>query len=137
MDWLKKAQIQPSAPRVAIAQFVWGTTDHPTAEDVKAAIGDEYSLATVYNTLHLLVEKGLLREVREAPSEAVRYDRNTKPHFHFFDEATGEMHDLDPRVLRIAPDMTMLGADYQVTGIEVTVRGTMKSKPSNQKENKS
>ncbi len=128
---LKGADINPSAPRLAIASFVCNTMSHPTAEDVKREVERSFpsvSLATVYNTLNLFVEKGILREVKDPATKSVRYDPNVKPHYHFIDEETGAMMDLDPRVLRINPDLNLLGRDFQITGIEVTLRGHKKSK---------
>ncbi len=121
--------IQVSAPRLAVADYVFNTKDHPTAEEVKAEVEKRMpavSLATVYNTLHLFVEKGLLKAVRDPKSETWRYDCNTRPHFHFFDEQTGRMHDLDPRLLRIAPDFNRLNEQFEVSEIEVTVKGRLK-----------
>lgn len=123
---LKDSGIQPSAPRLAIAKFVWNTTSHPTADEVKFEVEKSFptvSLATVYNTLNLFVEKGLLKEVKDPNSDRVRYDCNTKPHFHFLDEETGEMLDLDPRALKISPNHEMLGRSFEIKEIEVILRG--------------
>ena len=38
---LKVAGIQPSASRMAIAAFVWNTTSHPTAEEVKKEVDEQ------------------------------------------------------------------------------------------------
>jgi len=130
---LTEKGIQASAPRMAIASYVWDTISHPTAEDVKREVEKTFptvSLATVYNTLNLFVEKGLLREVQDANQKSVRYDCNMKPHFHFIDEATGEMMDLDPLALRISPDFISLGKEFEISGVDVTVRGRRLGKSS-------
>jgi len=131
---LREVGIQPSAPRLAIASYVWNTTSHPTAEEVKEEVEKTFptvSLATVYNTLRLFVEKGLLREVQDYHTRAIRYDCNTKPHFHFVDSETGEMLDLDPKMLRISPEMSVLGKEFQITEIEVTLHGRRLRKVKN------
>jgi len=72
--------IQPSAHRVAVAQCVLTTHDHPSADRVWARVRDRFpmiSRATVYNTLHLFVEKHLLRELHLAPDSVV-FDANTE-----------------------------------------------------------
>ena len=64
---LKKAGVQPTAQRIAICRFVLCQADHPTADQVKAWADKNFpkmSLATVYNTLNLWVEAGLLQELR-------------------------------------------------------------------------
>ena len=61
---LETRGIQPSAQRVAVAEYVLHTERHPTAEQVLAGVRARFpriSRATVYNTLNLFVEKGLLR----------------------------------------------------------------------------
>jgi len=63
-ETLRAHGIQPSAPRMAIANYVWNTKSHPRAEDVKTEVEKTFpmvSLATVYNTLNLFVKKGLLK----------------------------------------------------------------------------
>ncbi|NJP41435.1 transcriptional repressor [Oscillospiraceae bacterium HV4-5-C5C] len=58
--------------------------DHPTAEEVYAALKPDYprlSLATVYRNLNLFVEQGKLLKV-ELPSEPVRYDIRLPKHIH-------------------------------------------------------
>jgi Fur family peroxide stress response transcriptional regulator len=132
---LNDADIQASAPRLAIASFVLNTESHPTAEDIKREVEKSFpmvSLATVYNTLKLFVERGLVIEVEDSGSRGVkrciRYDRNTKPHFHFIDEDTGEMHDLDPRALKVSPNQSLLGSQYVISEINVTVKGRRSKK---------
>jgi Fe2+ or Zn2+ uptake regulation protein len=127
---LCESDIQPSAPRLAIASYVLNTDSHPTAEDVKSAVEKTFpmvSLATVYNTLNLFMEKELVAGVEDISSKgtkrSLRYDRNTKPHFHFLDEETGEMHDLDPRALKVSPNQSLLGSQFDISEINVTVKG--------------
>jgi Fur family iron response transcriptional regulator len=61
--------IHPSAHRVAVAQYVLTTHDHPSADRAWDRVRERFpmiSRATVYNTLNLFVEKGLLRELHLA-----------------------------------------------------------------------
>src|SRR5215218_8227146 len=93
---LEKHGIQPTAQRVAIAEYVLRTEEHPSADKVWAIVGESFpaiSRATVYNTLNLFVEKGLLRELHLAP-DSVLFDPNTEPHHHFIVEATGQIYDI-------------------------------------------
>ena len=66
IDQLTRLGIRPSAQRVAIAAYVLATEEHPSADmvwsRVKATL-PVVSRATVYNTLKLFVEKGLLQEL--------------------------------------------------------------------------
>lgn len=93
---LREHDIQPSAQRVAVAKYVLQTEEHPSAESVLSRIQPTFpmiSRATVYNTLHLFVERGLLREVKLGTSSVV-YDSNIEKHHHLIDEETGEIHDI-------------------------------------------
>jgi len=79
--------------RLAILTYLEGNTAHPSAEEIYAAMSERFptmSFATVYNTLNLLVEKGLIgmQTIREG---AVVFDPNVRKHHHFIDEETGEI----------------------------------------------
>ena len=66
--------IQPSAQRVVVAERVLDSEAHPSADQVLAEVTRALpmiSRATVYNTLNLLVEKGLLRELVLTPGRVV------------------------------------------------------------------
>lgn len=81
-----------------------GRPKHVTAEYVHAALRrsrTRVSLATVYNALHQFTAAGLLNEVMIDPGR-VYFDTHTGPHHHFFDEATGQLHDIPAREVRIA-----------------------------------
>ena len=52
--------------RLAICKFILGRNDHPTAEIIYQELRKEYptiSLGTIYKTLHLLKELGLIQEL--------------------------------------------------------------------------
>ncbi len=72
--------------------------------------------ATVYNTLSLFVEKGLLRALHLAPDSTL-FDPNTDRHHHFIDEETGRIYDIpwdqvDVNNAKPLPDFEV--HDYQV-----------------------
>lgn len=106
---LKDAGIQPSAQRIAVGAFVLDTCAHPSADQVFAAVrdavssagpsagpalGPSLSRATVYNTLHLFTEKGLLQQLVIAEGRVV-FDPKTTPHHHFVDDDSGAILDVD------------------------------------------
>lgn len=123
---LKHAGINPTAQRIAICRYVLCDAEHPSAEDVKHWVDRNFpkmSLATVYNTLRILVEGGLLRELRLPHSESVLYDNNVSAHYHFLDEESGELTDVDPAAIRLDPS---LEAAYRIDAVEVLLRGRRK-----------
>jgi Fur family iron response transcriptional regulator len=67
-----------------------------------------------------LVEGGLLREFRFPHSERVIYDCNTQDHYHFIDERSGELFDVEPGDVTVEP---RLGKAFQIDRVEVLLRG--------------
>ena len=115
--------IQPSAQRVAIAGYVLGTHEHPSADQVLERVRASFpmvSRATVYNTLHLLVEKGLLRELVLAEGKVV-YDPKLERHHHFVDEESGAIHDIPWGALQVSRVGTL--SEYDVREYQVVLRG--------------
>lgn len=89
--------IQPTAQRIDIAAIFFAGDMHLSADQVIARVGQAgrpVSKATVYNTLGLLAERGLLKQVI-VDAAKVFYDSNTKPHFHFFNVDDGELTDVE------------------------------------------
>ena len=96
VDVLRSRGIQPSAQRVAVAQHILDAHDHPSADEVFARVKKRFpmvSRATVYNTLNVLVEKGLLRALVLAEGKVV-FDPKTDAHHHFIGARIGEVQRL-------------------------------------------
>ena len=121
--------IQPSAQRVAVADYVLYTTDHPSADQVWAEVKRSFpmlSRATVYNTLNLFTEKGLLRELVLAEGRIV-FDPKLDPHHHFLDEETGEIVDVPWSALDVRRVHSLSGFD--VREYQVVMRGKKSTRP--------
>ena len=126
---LTERGIQPSAQRMAVAEYVLYTTDHPSADQVWAKVKRGFpmlSRATVYNTLNLLAEKGLLRELVLAEGKVV-FDPNLDPHHHFLDEETGEIVDVPWAALDVRRVHSLNGFD--VREYQVVMRGKKSRAP--------
>jgi Fur family iron response transcriptional regulator len=82
------------------------------------------SRATVYNTLNLFVEKGLLRSLVLAEGRVV-YDPKVEPHHHFIDEHTGRISDLPWDALKVSNLEALDG--IEVREYQVVVRGRRSS----------
>jgi Fe2+ or Zn2+ uptake regulation protein len=120
---LRSHGVQPSAQRVAIAQYVLATEDHPSADQVWARVLETIpmvSRATVYNTLNTLVEKGLLRQHVLAEGRVV-FDPLVEPHHHLIDEDTGRIHDIPWDSIRVSRVDALDGFD--VSEYQVVLRG--------------
>lgn len=120
--------IQPSAQRVAVAEYVLTTDEHPSADQVFAKVSSNFpmiSRATIYNTLNLFVEKGLLRELHIAAGRVV-FDPNLNRHHHFIDEVTGEIKDIEGQQLKVS-NLSSLN-DFEISDYQVILRGKTKKK---------
>jgi Fe2+ or Zn2+ uptake regulation protein len=121
---LRSRGVQPSAQRVAVGRYVLACHEHPTADEVFERVRRAFpmiSRATVYNTLNLFVDKGLL--VRHSLDEGrIVFDCVTEPHHHFVDEATGRIHDVPWDALRVKRVRRLAGFD--VRSYQVVLRGT-------------
>lgn len=123
VEVLDQAGIQPSAQRVAVAEYVLGTADHPSADQVWARVKERFpvlSRATVYNTLNLFVEKGLLRELVLAEGRVV-FDPKLAPHHHFIDDETQHIVDIPWDALQVSQVDSLRGFD--VREYQVVLRG--------------
>jgi Fe2+ or Zn2+ uptake regulation protein len=120
---LRRRGIQPTAQRLAVAQFVLEARSHPTADEVWEKVrkrSPTISRATVYNTLNLFAEKGLLRTqvVREG---ALVFDPHVARHHHFIDEETGNIYDVPWEALKVTGEKSLRG--YEVKDYQVVMRG--------------
>lgn len=120
---LQERGIGPTSQRVLITRAILTGRTHVAAEDVFRALNGgspSVSKATVYNTLRLLAEKGVIREVIADP-DRVFYDPNTSPHHHFYDEDSGELSDIDATEVRVT-GLPPLPQDVELKGVDVIVR---------------
>lgn len=93
---LKEAGVTPTAQRVDIANIIFAKDQHLSAEQILKKVNKHKSTvskATVYNTLGLFAEKGLVNEVLVDASK-VFYDSNVSKHFHFYNDDTNELIDI-------------------------------------------
>lgn len=122
-DLLRAHGIAPTHQRIEIAKVLFSRCEHQSADQILALVNSRYSetsKATVYNTLKLFLEKGLIREVIVDPSK-VFYDPNTLPHHHFYNVVTGELTDIPADSLRIA-GLPTPPEGMQADSIDVIVR---------------
>lgn len=88
--------------RLAICEYVLSRKDHPTTDMVYEEAKGRYptlSLATVYQTLHLLADIGLLQEL-ELNDGVSRYDPNTSPHINIICKNCGMVEDYEAENVR-------------------------------------
>jgi Fur family iron response transcriptional regulator len=115
--------VLPTAQRVELALFLLDRPQHLSAEQILTAIrarGLRISKATVYNTLNLFCERGLLRTVDVDPTRQF-YDSCTSPHHHFYNVDSGELTDIPSECVSLAVT-TALPPGTERAGVDVIVR---------------
>jgi Fur family iron response transcriptional regulator len=127
---LRSKGVRPSAHRLAVAEYVLTTAEHPSADQVLARVRRRFPLlsrATVYNTLNLFVAKGLLRELVLSEGRVV-FDPKLDRHHHFVDDETGEIEDVPWSALEVGDPAAIEG--YDVREYMVVMRGKKRSRAS-------
>lgn len=120
---LREAGITPTHQRIKIGEVLFSRQQHMSAEQVLVAVNqddDEVSKATVYNTLGVFAQHGLLREVIVDPSK-VFYDSNLSKHHHLYYSDSGELEDIADENIEISklPD---LPSELQIEDVDVIIR---------------
>lgn len=123
IDRLRNSGIKPTPQRIVVAEFVLSTPVHPTADEVWMQVRNRcptISRATVYNTLNLFAEKGLLKP-QPLKEGVLVFDPHVKPHHHFIDEDTGKVIDVPWEALRVRGEKSLEG--FEVREYQVVMRG--------------
>ena len=87
--------LRPTTQRLAVYDYLYRHRIHPSAEMVYDALISQYptfSRTTVYNSLHALVQAGLVQELA-MDTEERRYDADTALHGHFHCRGCGGIAD--------------------------------------------
>jgi len=122
-DKLRAHDINPTHQRIEIAYALFSRHEHLSADQVMAIVNErhsETSKATVYNTLNLFLQKGLIREVIVDPSK-VFYDPNTEPHYHMYDLQSGKLTDIDASAVQVS-GLPALPPGVVTEGMDIIIR---------------
>ncbi len=81
--------------RVAVYEALLTTKEHPSAEMIIDIVSAKYpgiSTGTIYKTLETLVEKDLVRKIKN-DGDKMRYDAHTDRHHHIYLENSDKIMD--------------------------------------------
>ncbi len=123
---LREKGIQPSLHRIKILEYLMNTKEHPTADTIYQHLSDyipTLSKTTVYNTLSVFKEKGLVAELTIDENE-VRFDFNTSPHVHFECVKCGRVYDVD---MKFEPLNGKIVDGHQVMEHHIYLKGVCKN----------
>ncbi len=97
--------VRMTCQRREIIHEIAAAHDHPDAEEVFCRVRGRVptlSRDTVYRTLAVLVQQGLVQRVNTA--RATRFDPDPTPHHHFVCDRCGGLEDITPDMVRV-PDV--------------------------------
>ena len=119
--------ILPTPQRLEVADVLLEKPQHMSADQIierLRAASSGVSKATVYNTLNLFAERGVVREVMVDPVRKF-YDSTTHPHHHFYNVDTGELRDIPDEQVRFSelPDLPE-GTESESVEVLIRIRGT-------------
>ena len=120
---LRAAGVKPTSQRLEIGRIMLSVPQHMSADQILKQLqkrGSRVSKATVYNTLKLFTDEGLIREV-SVDSTRQFYDSTTGSHHHFYNVDTGELVDIDANDLQFS-QLPQLPSGTEAHEIEVIVR---------------
>jgi len=92
---LKEKNINLSYQRLKVLEYLNNNRCHPTVDKIYTDLHKELSTlskTTVYNTLRVLAESGMVRVITIEDNET-RYDINVENHGHFKCDSCGEIYD--------------------------------------------
>ncbi len=123
---LRSSGLRPTRQRIQLCKVLFDRdkTFHFTVENLakmlKKNFDKKVSLATVYNTVHVLKNKGYLKEI-SINNKKTYFDTNISHHHHFFNENTNELIDLnDKEIGPIKIKKTIPGK--KIKSVEVLVK---------------
>jgi Fur family peroxide stress response transcriptional regulator len=122
---LKKHGIRPTFQRLTILKLIYERKEHPSADEIYELLKNTtpaISRATVFNTVNLLSEKGVIEEI--ITPGAIRYDYFYNEHHHFYCEKCGKVFDIEENL----PDIPKIEyiEGHKITKIQYLLTGICK-----------
>jgi Fur family iron response transcriptional regulator len=120
---LRSHGVKPTSPRTEIGALLFASPTHLSADQILNSLrisGSRVSKATVYNTLNLFAQHGLIREVSVDPTRQF-YDSTQHAHHHFYNVDTGCLTDIQHDELEFRR-LPALPPGTEAENIEVVVR---------------
>jgi Fur family peroxide stress response transcriptional regulator len=109
--------------RLAICEYILSSKTHPTTDIVYEELKSKYptlSLATVYQTLHLLADIGLLQELK-LNDRTSRYDPKTSLHVNIICKNCGMIEDYEAEDMEKLWSKVVVGLGFETIGQRIDV----------------
>lgn len=123
IEKLRSHGVTPTSQRIEVAEAIFDRPQHLSADqiiDKLQSSGSRVSKATVYNSLNLFSEKGLVREINVDPTRRY-YDSTTHPHHHFYFVDSGVLADIPEDQVTIS-GLPELPVGTEQESVEVLIR---------------
>jgi len=124
--FLESRGVKPSYQRLKILEYLMVNRDHPSVDTIFNALCEEIptlSRTTIYNTLSLFTEKGIVSSLTIVNNE-LRYDLSQEPHAHFRCIECNALLDVDVDTDIFTTDTI---EEHQVEEIQIIFRGRCKN----------
>jgi Fur family peroxide stress response transcriptional regulator len=128
IETLRKKGYKATTQRIAICRFALHSRDHPSAQRIYNEVKKVHptvSLATVYKTLQILTEKGMIQEL-DLPESQARFDSNVEPHINLVCLQCGNIQDFDDNAAREIVERVAAKAEFTWTGQRIDIYGICK-----------
>ena len=119
----RKLNVTPTKQRVELAQLIFSKKQHFTAADLISMADRKklnISMATIYNTLSLLEDKGMLKTIN-IDNELKFYDTNLEQHHHLYNTTMSTLTDIDHDRVVFA-ELPELPKNLQIESTELLIK---------------
>jgi Fur family peroxide stress response transcriptional regulator len=123
MQKYRDSGLKLTPQRLAILEYLDGNKEHPSAEDIYKAVSKKFptmSLATVYNTLMTLKQRGIVKELTMDPLK-MRFDPQPTPHHHLICMDCRKIIDIHTKFKINLPEVESEG--FEIVGNHVEFYG--------------
>ena len=123
---LRSRNCKITPQRIAVYHAIRGNRDHPNAETIYKILSPTYptiSLATIYKSLELFVELGLVQLINIGEN-SFRYDCNTECHPHLICTSCQKIIDLDNEFLQHLSKKVENLTNYNISDQQICFYGT-------------
>ena len=126
LDRCEAKGLRMTAPRRVIAQVLQDSDDHPDVEELYAranAIDTNISIATVYRTVKLFEEAGILDKLEFGDGRARYEDAEREHHDHLIDVNSGEVIEFVDAEIEALQERIAQKLGYELRGHRLELYG--------------
>ena len=119
--------VTPTKQRVELANIIFSKKQHFTANELISMAERKklnISMATIYNTLSLLEDKGMLKTIN-IDNELKFYDTNLDHHHHLYNTTMSTLTDIDSDKVVFA-ELPEIPKNLQIESTEVLIKARNK-----------